>query len=123
MQTTASGGSVVARLMADMTALYESARWSGRCDGATFDTLPLVRPQLTSWRRRRLVSRRVVEGCRRSVDLDSRRGRLVRGVHRGTIPLVARPLPVRDYHFHRMPEALKMLRRGRLRLAGKTLYS
>ena len=102
---------------------YEPARWSDRCDGETFDTLPLVSPQVTSVVCRRLVSRRVVGFCRRSVDLSSRRGRRVRGVHSGTIRLVARPLPVSGYHFHRIPPALKFLRRGRLRLADKTLYS
>ena len=102
---------------------YEPARWSDRCDGETFDTLPLVSPQVTSVVCRRLVSRRVVGFCRRSVDLSSRRGRRVRGVHSGTIRLVARPLPVSGYHFHRLGWLIKSHRRGRLRLAGKTLYS
>ena len=81
---------------------YEPARWSDRCDGETFDTLPLASPQVTSVVCRRLVSRRVVGFCQRSVDLSSRRGRRVRGVHSGTIRLVARPPPVSGYHFHRL---------------------
>ena len=79
--------------------------------------------QPTSHLCRRLVSRRVVEGCRRSVDLDSRRGRLVRGVHRGTIPLVARPLPVSGYHFYRIGSDQNSFVSGRLRLTGKLLDS
>ena len=49
---------------------------------------------------------------RRMVALDHRCGRQVQGVHCGALRLVARPLPVRDYHFHRLPGPQREPRRG-----------
>ena len=44
-------------------------------------------------------------------------------VHCGMLRLVARPLPVRDCHFHRIPLPQIFICGGRLRLAGRPLDS
>ena len=62
-----------------------------------------------------------IDERRRMVALDLQCSRGMHGVQPGTLRLVARPLPVRGCHFHRIRSAQIFLRRGRLRLAGRPL--